>query len=198
MCILIDSSLKDVMFSCIHVPLTIMQSANATTRTVLKRMKELKLNCLLSFHLLHPEMDDKVHSSRRMFPQSLDGFGMVLDGFRMGYWIGLADLKTWFVSGFPDATAPQFLLSPSGNLGQAENVLHAISSTEDLKFKSKFYMTTPNSKNKTLTSVVSLQIFPSKPIIMLWWKCIEIYLRSLNFEGVMRMIFIIFFKYVLK
>jgi hypothetical protein len=132
MCISKDSSLKDVMFSYIHVPPTIMQSANATTRTVLKRMKELKLNRLLSFHLLHPEMDDKVHPSRRMFPQSLDGFGMVLDGFRMGYWIG-------FVSGFPDATAPHFLLSPSGNLGQAENVLHAIGSTEDLKFKSKFY-----------------------------------------------------------
>ena len=110
-----------------------MQSTNATTRTVLKRMKELKLNRLLSFHLLHPEMDDKVHPSRRMFPQSLDGFGMVLDGFRMGYWIG-------FVSGFPDATAPHFLLSPSGNLGQAENVLHAIGSTEDLKFKSKFIL----------------------------------------------------------
>ena len=31
-------------------------------------------------------------------------------------------------------------------------------------------MKTPNSKNKTLTSVVSLQIFPSKPIIMLWWQ----------------------------
>ncbi len=105
----------------LHLLLTCMQGKMASARSITKKMKELKINRYLTFHLLHPEMGpDRIHPSRSVF----SSFSLENSGF-------------WMVLGILDANASDFLIFLSGTLGQADNILHSLSSQEHLKFHSK-------------------------------------------------------------
>jgi hypothetical protein len=55
-----------------------MQGKLASARSITKKMKELKINRYLTFHLLHPEMGpDRIHPSRSVF--SSFSFGKTVD-----------------------------------------------------------------------------------------------------------------------
>ena len=90
-----------------------MQSASPTVRSVLRTVHDLKLERLLTFHLLHPDMGSHLHESRSMFPHWKNGLFDDLIGCHLWAYLGaFQELQTQLRLKF------YFPLRKHGSVGQ--------------------------------------------------------------------------------
>ena len=119
-----DLILTDLLNKLLLFPLE-MTSKNVTLRVLAKKMADLRLQRLISFHLLHPDLGDEyIHCSRSVF-------SFLLEWELLNWWRTCIIVINWW------NIWNQKCVFHAENLGQAENLMLSMKSAEHLKFQKR-------------------------------------------------------------